>query len=585
MTGYVPPEFGYKAGGVIEVRSAAAASAGTALADVGGPAATRRATVGQSRRASRRPRSICARARSRRGPIASSIPCIPTISTTPAARPATFGQVGWSACAPRRVTAGWGFGRRASTCRTPRQQEEAGQDQRQRVGQRLVNVTWQRTLVVRDGRRMRPPTTAARARGSTAATLDTPLARGRRSHACARTGVLVAATHQRGGHLLKAGVGSAAPRAATRRSPSPSPTRTRPKKPGLARRRSSSRPDEPFVFSGERDADALCRSTSRIVAGWRALTVSGGVRFDRSRLLLERSQWSPRVGAARSARRRPRLRAAAEPLLPAAAAREPAALLVAGSARAVAHRGRRRRRRRGRRARAAVGLGGRRRAPAWRRVRLDAAYWRRQHRGRGRSQRVRRHDDHLSQRRGRGPRARLRPAAGSAAPARLVGVRQLVAGQGASRPGRSPAACSSRTRSRRSGPASSSRPTTTSASLPAAGVTWEHGASGLACRRSRRYETGTPIQREEDDEDELAERPGADTRGLRRAAACKPRTLVSLLRRARRCCSSDAATRDRGRCGAEPVRPRYAYNFGNPFSGTHFGAPRSIAATLRVAFG
>ncbi len=28
----------------------------------------------------------------------------------------------------------------------------------------------------------------------------------------------------------------------------------------------------------------------------------------------------------------------------------------------------------------------------------------------------------------------------------------------------------------------------------------------------------------------------------------------------------------------------YAYNFGNPFSGTHFGAPRSVAATLRVTF-
>jgi hypothetical protein len=27
---------------------------------------------------------------------------------------------------------------------------------------------------------------------------------------------------------------------------------------------------------------------------------------------------------------------------------------------------------------------------------------------------------------------------------------------------------------------------------------------------------------------------------------------------------------------------RYAYNFGNPFSGTHFGAPRSASATVRV---
>lgn len=27
----------------------------------------------------------------------------------------------------------------------------------------------------------------------------------------------------------------------------------------------------------------------------------------------------------------------------------------------------------------------------------------------------------------------------------------------------------------------------------------------------------------------------------------------------------------------------YAYNFGNPFSGTHFGAPRTVSASLRVA--
>jgi outer membrane receptor protein involved in Fe transport len=27
---------------------------------------------------------------------------------------------------------------------------------------------------------------------------------------------------------------------------------------------------------------------------------------------------------------------------------------------------------------------------------------------------------------------------------------------------------------------------------------------------------------------------------------------------------------------------RYAYNFGNPFSGTHFGAPRTASVTLRV---
>jgi outer membrane receptor protein involved in Fe transport len=27
---------------------------------------------------------------------------------------------------------------------------------------------------------------------------------------------------------------------------------------------------------------------------------------------------------------------------------------------------------------------------------------------------------------------------------------------------------------------------------------------------------------------------------------------------------------------------RYAYNFGNPFSGTHFGAPRTASVAVRV---
>jgi hypothetical protein len=33
---------------------------------------------------------------------------------------------------------------------------------------------------------------------------------------------------------------------------------------------------------------------------------------------------------------------------------------------------------------------------------------------------------------------------------------------------------------------------------------------------------------------------------------------------------------------AEPRRPPYAYNFGNPFSGTHFGAPRTATVSLEV---
>lgn len=33
-----------------------------------------------------------------------------------------------------------------------------------------------------------------------------------------------------------------------------------------------------------------------------------------------------------------------------------------------------------------------------------------------------------------------------------------------------------------------------------------------------------------------------------------------------------------------PSNRRYAYNFGNPFSGTHFGAPLTAGVSLRVSF-
>ncbi|MDO8680553.1 MAG: hypothetical protein Q7R30_18710 [Acidobacteriota bacterium] len=32
------------------------------------------------------------------------------------------------------------------------------------------------------------------------------------------------------------------------------------------------------------------------------------------------------------------------------------------------------------------------------------------------------------------------------------------------------------------------------------------------------------------------------------------------------------------------LNAKYAYNFGNPFSGTHFGAPRTVSLALRARF-
>ena len=67
------------------------------------------------------------------------------------------------------------------------------------------------------------------------------------------------------------------------------------------------------------------------------------------------------------------------------------------------------------------------------------------------------------------------------------------------------------------------------------------------------------------------------------AGRVKGRAVASIL--------ADAAVWKRGRQSAT-VRAavmnlfdrRYAYNFGNPFSGTHFGAPRTVSLALLLAF-
>jgi hypothetical protein len=113
-------------------------------------------------------------------------------------------------------------------------------------------------------------------------------------------------------------------------------------------------------------------------------------------------------------------------------------------------------------------------------------------------------------------------------------------------------------------------------------LTWEHAGSGAAVSLTARYETGTPVQQEEDDLEELFDRPGAYLVDFE-AGRTKPRTVVSLLFNA-------PVYRNAGVTGTVGVQvlnlfdADYAYNFGNPFSGTHFGARRSVAFSVRFAF-
>jgi outer membrane receptor for Fe3+-dicitrate len=113
------------------------------------------------------------------------------------------------------------------------------------------------------------------------------------------------------------------------------------------------------------------------------------------------------------------------------------------------------------------------------------------------------------------------------------------------------------------------------------GVTWEHARSHAALSVTARYETGTPIAQDEDGA-ALEEQPGAETVDFE-SGRVRPRTVVSL-----RATVPFVAINDTRVSASVQVLnlldDRYAYNFGNPFSGTHFGAPRTVAVSFRVTF-
>jgi outer membrane receptor protein involved in Fe transport len=111
-----------------------------------------------------------------------------------------------------------------------------------------------------------------------------------------------------------------------------------------------------------------------------------------------------------------------------------------------------------------------------------------------------------------------------------------------------------------------------------------YGPEGARWRLSGvvRYRTGTPLEVDEDDLDELVERRGAETIDVA-AGRVRPRFVADLqaevdLHRTTRGATTISAW-------IENITDRtYAYNFGNPFSGTHFGAPRRAGVAVKVAF-
>jgi hypothetical protein len=114
--------------------------------------------------------------------------------------------------------------------------------------------------------------------------------------------------------------------------------------------------------------------------------------------------------------------------------------------------------------------------------------------------------------------------------------------------------------------------------VAAAGATYQRPARGFSASISAQYQSGTPLEVE--DQADLMERRGAELVDFARGRV-RPRTVFDL---------TLSQVLQRGAHTETSVRLSvlnftnhvYALNFGNPFSGTHFGAPRTIRAEVRI---
>ena len=113
------------------------------------------------------------------------------------------------------------------------------------------------------------------------------------------------------------------------------------------------------------------------------------------------------------------------------------------------------------------------------------------------------------------------------------------------------------------------------------GVTFQPDGRGLVAALTARYESGTPVELDDDERlDELAERPGSDRVDFE-TGRVKPRFVVDLAVSQRVFGGSRAGLTVRASV-LNLTNDAYALNFGNPFSGTHFGAPRTFRVDLQL---
>lgn len=585
MTGYVPAEFGLKSGAVIEVRSAALArrtwsgtiDAGTGSNRLGAARATAGGALG-------------ARAElSANGAVERSDRFLDPV------HPDNFHNRGGSASGGLRAAVPFASGESLSLTASLGQsrfdvphgdvQEAVGQDQRQWLQQRAASASWQRpwgASVVSHA--------AVYHRRVDAELRDTPdavplFATSDRRHD--RLGVLGSVAWQRRRHTFKAGVEAA--RLALRESFHFAITdEDAAEDAGLSEAAEDFTFDDPFAFAdrvSRTQWSAYLQDSIRLTD---RATLDVGVRFDRTRLLVPASQWSPRAGVAYAwPEASTTLRASVNRFFQPP---QPEHLLLSSSpaARALSpfvdddEDG-------------AAGSGGAALPPerqtAWEvgverwiagRVRADVAAWGRHVRNYG--------DPNVFF-----GTTIVFPNSVARGFARGLDVRlELPRAAGWS-------AWSSYTLSKvdqegpingglfledeigEIGPGTRFTPDHDQRHVMSTGVTFQPGASGLVAALTARYESGTPVELDDDepdDVDEIRARPGSDRVDLERGRV-KPRFVVDLAV-SRRVAQGRRAGLTVRASVLNLTNDAYALNFGNPFSGTHFGAPRTFRVDLQL---
>ena len=576
ITGYVPAEFGFKSGGVIEVRSAGrhadtwvgngeAGGGGDAARDfsavIGGPAGPASLTLGAAGQASSRfldpvhPDNLHNNGRAFSGGA----------------------QLAWSVASGSLLTLVAGAGRSTFDVPHGETQEEAGQDQRQRTGNAWQTVSWQR---VWSGDTVSQ--VAGYHRYGSSVLSSTPFDAPLRSEAdrnVRRSGVLASVSHQRGRHLVKAG-GEAARLSLNERFLFAVTGEEGAEESGLSDAAIAFDADNPFTFAGSATPALFAVYVQDSIRASDRLSVDLGFRADWSRLMVHESQLSPRVGLSY-------FLSSTQTTLRTSFARffqppQPENLLLASSeaARALSPF-------------ADDGEEGGADVPPerqtafdasvsqmlGRRLRVDLSYW------------TRRISDASDPNVFFGTTI-IFPNSVASGEASGVDVRLEVPRRG----GWSGYVNYANSRVEQVGPISgglflehelieigpgtSFTPDHDQRHVAAYGASFDRETSGTSMTVSGRYESGTPLEVDEDELDDLAARPGAEHADFERGRV-RPRHVLDLavgqrvLRRAR-------IDLDLRLAVLNVTGDRWAYNFGNPFSGTHFGPGRTMQVRLRA---